>query len=940
MNRQYELVPTAANLLSDHAFFDGVFIRTDSICDPSRDRVLPILPEEQVFICRQMRGLLEKLRQDWLVGPRQEPLHVLDVGTGSGVLAIFADRVLNTAGEAEVAEVRALDISSRALQRAKINCEFNGSKNIKIEAHPRRYVTNFARPKSQDLILVNPPFNPTHKDWENRVAWHAATRADKGLGLSVFREWLPALARHLKLRGYIVGYHMSPVENDRILALDELCQALGSEAIVRFCRVLDADYETETFLREQYQDYLPDPLGDARCGRKEWEENWKALDQWIKQNAECTPSLALVYYEATNRGGNGRPEQTIQPVWQEHNAKWSDRTRLHRMIVNNVQQYDEELPLQSVASNIPVLLTATPDYEQHTRYWNLRGAGASELELQGERAKVAGASVLQGINNYLRDADILDKFDFLLIDSTPILPGPRRGWQIHQECMLWSGRSQGLNWRSEMREKLIRSYQLTTYELQQTLLAPFFHPWFVSPDVRTGWSRGWVSRMEGKQWLHSVNGHVCPKGWRPSLEYGKQYFRKRDVPSLEEQGDVFLVHNDELAGWVYSSAPLLELARTRSARPTPRTHKLFEWKLYLEEFKRRLGSHGTYEGSSVDLQACHWLMHRHLQHEAELVFGETGFSVLVGIPLCYGNTAVPEPIDLLESERLPRDYYGGVWLWAGRLKEEPPVPYQPALRDLIHLTLHMVERAYMSLLVDANYELGDEVRQHSFAHQAHQIVGSIINDLENCNFFKEIEPATWVALLILHVKTGVFRGNVDGQREFPALGAEPIGTYTRIAAAWAVERGLDNKAPTECQRQARHLRFRFGLQAPEEMLRQLDLQCDPLPEVAQAVVRTYAFGAPFILCLGQGLYHAFRHSIANPDRKDKPYVQFTISSTHVTVSIINPGEPTRLPPDKLKDVEELQELARALRIDDMSGPRYETDRRWLTQFRLRLSKSG
>ena len=89
------------------AFFDGITIEADRITDPRWDRVLPILEEEQVFMCRMMAPLL-RARPGALV---------LDVGTGSGVFAILAAQL--------GCRVVAIDTSQRAIQFARQNARNN-----------------------------------------------------------------------------------------------------------------------------------------------------------------------------------------------------------------------------------------------------------------------------------------------------------------------------------------------------------------------------------------------------------------------------------------------------------------------------------------------------------------------------------------------------------------------------------------------------------------------------------------------------------------------------------------------------------------------------------------------------------------------------------------------------------------------------------------------
>lgn len=104
---------------------------------------------------------------DLLVGAlSEEPLapgaHVLDVGTGSGALALAAAR--------RGSRVTAVDVSWRAVCTARVNAWLAG-----LPLHIRRG-NLFApvRGQSFDLILSNPPYVPTPK---HHVAPRGAARA-------------------------------------------------------------------------------------------------------------------------------------------------------------------------------------------------------------------------------------------------------------------------------------------------------------------------------------------------------------------------------------------------------------------------------------------------------------------------------------------------------------------------------------------------------------------------------------------------------------------------------------------------------------------------------------------------------------------------------------------------------------------------------------------
>jgi ubiquinone/menaquinone biosynthesis C-methylase UbiE len=125
-NRELFGTPVAG-YLSNHAFFDGIYINTDSLGDCRVDRVIPIMEEGQIFMCRQMKQTINRLKKEKGAG-----LQVLDVGTGSGVLGIYAERILNEGIDDNLSTVQLLDKSQRALDRAKLNCEINHSKGCEI----------------------------------------------------------------------------------------------------------------------------------------------------------------------------------------------------------------------------------------------------------------------------------------------------------------------------------------------------------------------------------------------------------------------------------------------------------------------------------------------------------------------------------------------------------------------------------------------------------------------------------------------------------------------------------------------------------------------------------------------------------------------------------------------------------------------------------------
>src|SRR5437763_973590 len=106
MSKTYE--HPAASILTGLSRFDGISIVADPITDARHDRVLPIMEEEQIFMCRQMDAVIRRAGPGALA---------LDVGTGSGVFAIWAAR--------RGCRVLAVDVSMRAIAVTRRNASQN-----------------------------------------------------------------------------------------------------------------------------------------------------------------------------------------------------------------------------------------------------------------------------------------------------------------------------------------------------------------------------------------------------------------------------------------------------------------------------------------------------------------------------------------------------------------------------------------------------------------------------------------------------------------------------------------------------------------------------------------------------------------------------------------------------------------------------------------------
>jgi release factor glutamine methyltransferase len=168
-----------------------------------RDALIP-RPETEELLDRTLKLV-----------PREEPCRCLDLGTGSGVIAVCLARYL------PAAEVTAVDVSGEALALAAENAESNGV------ADRIRFVESdwFSAVDGQfDLIVSNPPYVATEdlsslagevKDHEPRVALDGGRE-----GLERIRDLLAQAGEHLSTGGRVL-LEIGHGQGDRIKRLME-----------------------------------------------------------------------------------------------------------------------------------------------------------------------------------------------------------------------------------------------------------------------------------------------------------------------------------------------------------------------------------------------------------------------------------------------------------------------------------------------------------------------------------------------------------------------------------------------------------------------------------------------------------------------------------------------------------------------------------------------
>jgi len=299
--------------------FDDLVIETDSIVDHRPDRVMPLVAEGQVLMCRLMRN---RLKQGDLV---------LDIGTGSGVFAIWAAKKCGC-------RVVAIDVSHRAIRFSRRNCGYNGVKMCRslasllpgsihvVHDDIERYAA-FALKSglSFGAVLLNPPFNPTCP--LVKPALHAAAGP---YGQTPFHKQIALVPNLLRTGGYCVGHQMSHDRHaGRVDALDVIREAFHRRCRVEFANVLcdRKQFPVDRFLSLQYAKLLSHP--DRRVKRR--------VQSYIKRVSNRGKYFSLIYYDIQKTANVCRTQPVERLVAEIPDKGWDVRIQLHKSIVENAQ---------------------------------------------------------------------------------------------------------------------------------------------------------------------------------------------------------------------------------------------------------------------------------------------------------------------------------------------------------------------------------------------------------------------------------------------------------------------------------------------------------------------------------------------------------------------------------------------------------------------------
>jgi len=147
-------------------------------------------------------------------------LNIVDLGTGSGCIAITLSKLLDT-------EIDAVDISEEALEVAKKN-------NINNNAKVKFYLGDMLEPlnKKYDVIISNPPYIAYDEEIMDIVKNnepHLALYADND-GLSCYEKILSTCINYLNEKA-IIAFEIGQTQGERIKSL--ACKYLNCEVEIK-----------------------------------------------------------------------------------------------------------------------------------------------------------------------------------------------------------------------------------------------------------------------------------------------------------------------------------------------------------------------------------------------------------------------------------------------------------------------------------------------------------------------------------------------------------------------------------------------------------------------------------------------------------------------------------------------------------------------------------
>jgi release factor glutamine methyltransferase len=663
------------------AFFDGMFIESDSMTDPRADRVLAILEEEQIFMCRQMAPRLQKGSL------------VLDVGTGSGVFAIWA--------ALHGCRVLGIDINQRAIDMARKNAERNQitlcddrSKLVdgSICFLNRKFEDGFNENEEVfDIVLLSPPHNPTYP--QIVPALHAEAGED---GQKEFNQQINLVPNMLTIDGYCIGNHMSTINgNNDIEALLKVGEAFSEGHEIQYVRTLPRDIEANIFLEGQYKSYLTAGNDDVK--------------EYINRISINHPKFSLLYFEVKKC----KSSKTITEIGNtpQVNANWENRISLHRLIVDHLEPFpcyvrdlfasgtDAFSDLIKKEADVRVV-NQTPAYD----LWN--------------------KSKIRILDRIFKEEKLDEKLDVVIIDTAPFHRDINGSIDsLEQESKVWLGK-QITDKPEDLGKDILSEWLSNVKANQKSNIATFQHPSFTGLLPLDEWAA-----ISTKVHDFSVDRTEDPT----QTIYNNLLCNERN--NLGVASEDILDKDNFLKDFHYSCTTLKEVT-------APNIRKYYDELTLLEnvfpdevinlsQVIDRYISSNTKAKEDISnklkkdlnfrITALHQITDDRVLTQLNNVkySGSESCSMMISLPLWFYQKSSEET--KIETDKLPKSYRGGIWMYILASNRKKLDDCRNSLIRLSKLAWLLYLDEYTLEAVEAESGYKQNQIQNAFGHQMKHI---------------------------------------------------------------------------------------------------------------------------------------------------------------------------------------------------------------------------
>jgi hypothetical protein len=404
------------------AHFDGLTIEADPITSARPNRVLPCIADEQVLFCRMLRALV----------PEASNKFAIDLGTGSGVLALYAASL--------GMRVRGVDCCPRALEFARYNERQNQALLEKaggsVAFLKADYTGEECKPSlggTADYVFLNPPFSPCLPGCEPPLSANGGEA-----GQDAFLQALPVAFSSLREQGSLFVVHLLLTDGDGS-PKEDLAACTGSgvrwSSIRIFPALVDGPIPAQKFLNSQYR-----ALSDTKAQLQSHAEN----DHF------CLAFMEFRKGEPLSSKAFEIASQDANPLASLPNWKWEERLRMHRSVSENRSKERAEKPnAEGAKANTLPNQTRFPGiglFLQRTNPILGLGTDSTPSELS-DRSSIL-TKTQNALDGWIRSNAVLDMdpgtdfpvFDCIMVEAAPWHLAQRR-LALRTETAIWARES-------------------------------------------------------------------------------------------------------------------------------------------------------------------------------------------------------------------------------------------------------------------------------------------------------------------------------------------------------------------------------------------------------------------------------------------------------------------------------------------------------------------